>query len=73
MRPSDEQFGHVIHYVIGLDIGDAVDPLRFIGGDFVNVFTVCDPLQHFRVIGFGDFHDFFKISAGAGGNDAVVA
>ena len=73
MRPPDQQLSHVVHYIIGLNIGDAVDPLRFVGGDFFDVFTVGDPLQHLRMVGFGYFHNFFKISAGAGGNDAVMA
>ena len=68
MGTLNQEPGHVIHHLIRLNVRDAVYPLRFFGGDLFDVFAVRHPGQHLRMIGFGNFHDLFKISPCAGGD-----
>jgi len=75
MRPSDEQLGHVGTSSMVWISGGCL--LTHCALSVAISFRCASPLGPapaiFRVIGFGDFHDFFQNKRGAGGNDAVVA
>ena len=73
LRAPDQEFGHIEHDIIGLDVGEAIHPIGFFRGDGLRVFTFGDPFQHLCVIGFGDSHDLFKIGMSAGFDNTVVA